>query len=642
MKILFHREAFKALKGNKLMKNEKVQFSRAIENFQDNFRHPGLNFERLGSGEKQNHYSIRASRELRLILAIDDSDLVLQQPEKAVVVNLGHHDQMYEWAMRQQYSTDISGAHISEAACLNDAKIENRSNVWLESWLRREEWHLFLHPSQKKTVSRTFNKQARVYGGAGTGKTVIGLHRIARLARESPQEKFLVTAFHKTLIRHLEDTFSNLPEAPKNVEFCNVDKIASDICRANGYRQNVDTNLVNDAFEAAYRDVIAGSVLEACTPAYIREEVDRVIKGRAATRDEYLATDKFHRLGRRHRFNGNYRQKCWDFHVKWNHEMDKRQTTNFADKMLRAMEIAENNDKPRYRSVFVDEGQDLTMTALRLICALVAGKRGNSIPQDGLLFAIDKAQQLYAGGVVYGWAGLEFGGNSVRLTKGLRTTRQIALAAAHVRGQDLIDKTYADEVAIEPEAYRRDGPKPYFVQTVGKEIPKMIEIINKIKSENPDLHEIGVIMHRVEDAIECVKAFRKKGVPACYQKSAEGSISRTSQDVKVVTFDSSKGLEFHAVLIPRIDKSMFPLTKADQDALNQRQGADETGQKNHDGEVRERRQLNLDRLYVGMTRARDLLFLISSGEPCKEIQDAEECFDWYPVSRPIELPEHPN
>ena len=75
----------------------------AVEKFLGNPYRPGLNFERLGSGRKQNHCSIRASRELRVILAVEPNGT---QPRRVGLLNMGHHDPMYDWARRQGHYTD--------------------------------------------------------------------------------------------------------------------------------------------------------------------------------------------------------------------------------------------------------------------------------------------------------------------------------------------------------------------------------------------------------------------------------------------------------------------------------------------------------------------------------------------------------
>ena len=62
-----------------------------------------------------------------------------------------------------------------------------------------ERWIVFLHPSQADWVSRSFNGPTRVQGSAGTGKTVVALHRAVHLARNNPEARVLLTTFSEPL-----------------------------------------------------------------------------------------------------------------------------------------------------------------------------------------------------------------------------------------------------------------------------------------------------------------------------------------------------------------------------------------------------------------------------------------------------------
>ena len=53
-----------------------------------------------------------------------------------------------------------------------------------------EKWTIFLHPAQQELVEKDFNGPARVSGSAGTGKTIVALHRAVHLARANPESRF--------------------------------------------------------------------------------------------------------------------------------------------------------------------------------------------------------------------------------------------------------------------------------------------------------------------------------------------------------------------------------------------------------------------------------------------------------------------
>ena len=66
-----------------------------------------------------------------------------------------------------------------------------------------EKWGVFLHPSQRALVERSFSGPARVAGSAGTGKTIVAIHRAVRLARENPNAKVLLASFSEPLAAEL-------------------------------------------------------------------------------------------------------------------------------------------------------------------------------------------------------------------------------------------------------------------------------------------------------------------------------------------------------------------------------------------------------------------------------------------------------
>ena len=62
-----------------------------------------------------------------------------------------------------------------------------------------EKWTVFLHPAQRQLVERDYGGPARVAGLAGTGKTIVALHRAVFLARTHSEARVLLTTFSDTL-----------------------------------------------------------------------------------------------------------------------------------------------------------------------------------------------------------------------------------------------------------------------------------------------------------------------------------------------------------------------------------------------------------------------------------------------------------
>jgi len=101
--ILYARSFHESV--NKLTDGERRLCNRAIEKFRNDPRHSGLNFEYLGKQSAHNHHSIRASRELRIILGVEPN---MHDLQKVVLASAGHHDWAYDWSRNRGHCTDIS------------------------------------------------------------------------------------------------------------------------------------------------------------------------------------------------------------------------------------------------------------------------------------------------------------------------------------------------------------------------------------------------------------------------------------------------------------------------------------------------------------------------------------------------------
>jgi hypothetical protein len=301
-----------------------------------------------------------------------------------------------------------------------------------------EDWMVFLHPDQRAAVGRNYDGPARVRGAAGTGKTVVGLHRAAHLAERNRQagetKPILFTTFIKSLPPVFESLYLRLPGTRAGeVEFVHVDRLASQVCRAAGDRQATAPNLIDAAFDAALeRVVLEGSPLAKAGfgPQYLRDEITAVIKGRGlASLDTYLEVARTGRrapmtaapdpgvgVGRR----GTAR--CGS----------ARRSTSPTYYFGPATTPASSPSRST-RSAIIDEAQDLSLVGLQLVRSLVnAGADGDR--PNGLLLLGDGAQRIYAGGFKLRQAGVEVRGRTTVLRTNYRNTGEILRAAMAVAG----------------------------------------------------------------------------------------------------------------------------------------------------------------------------------------------------------------
>ena len=602
-------------KHSSLQGREIEMCKEAICTWVKNPRYPALNFERLGSGSRQNHYSIRGSKELRVILAVET---VNGSPETAAIANLGHHDDVYDWSERQGYYTDLK----DESKVIQPGSLAAGSDPVNPS-LEFEDWMIFLSDRRSRLIRRHYSGASRIRGAAGTGKTVIALHRAAELGHRYENDRILVTTFSRSLCNYMKSLFVKLPDAPKNVDFLNVHKLAWDILGGPGLE--IDKEGIEEAFDIAYRKTVPEQLTKQFGKEYIYEEIARVIKGRGASREEYLDTGRFERLGRFRSLKKEYREICWRLREQWDQELNRRGLTTFEDCLLTARNKIWDEDNPRFRSAIIDEGQDLTLVEVQLVRGLVAGKPGRQLGADSILMVDDSAQRIYAGGFRPSWAGLDFSGRSERLSVNYRNSRSIFEAAVAVRGKVVVAKDANDDGAVEDvKCELEEGPPPVLLIGVEKELKAVSDCIDKlIKSQGYKHSEIAVLALHNTDIEEILKFFYREKLPCANLQDLRRR--PLGEVVRVGTFDRAKGIEFRAVFIVRLGNSIFPL--GEEDRLQRRQiPLDSIAEPELSEEEEELYQLHLDRLYVAMTRARERLFLIMNEQPCPEIMRAYDKF----------------
>ena len=222
-----------------------------------------------------------------------------------------------EWFQRQLISDEEAEAKRFREAIVERGALGGLSSLLTQEEFQRllsapvEDWMIFLHPDQRSLVDRHFNGPARVRGAAGTGKTVVALHRAAALAKRFAADNgqsrkhppVLFTTFIKSLPPVFENLYRRLPSAVEGaVEFVNVDKLASDTCRQSGQPPRLDTNIVDKTFDAAFAAVIRnGTPLDRAriTRGYLRDEVKYVLKGRGVdSLEEYRDMERTRRRTR--------------------------------------------------------------------------------------------------------------------------------------------------------------------------------------------------------------------------------------------------------------------------------------------------------------------------------------------------------
>lgn len=445
-----------------------------------------------------------------------------------------------------------------------------------------EEWMAFLHPSQARLVNRNFSGPSRVRGSAGTGKTVVGLHRAAYLARAT-QGRVLVTTFVRTLPDVLGSLLERLaPDVVGRIEFAGVYSFALDVLKKRGVKYTLDANRAGRILKLLLKD----SPLLAIDPStqYWEEEISSVIKGRGLKRFEQY--ESLARSGRRRRLTSEQRKLVWGVYVDYSRELTKLGICDFADVILLAEASLRANPITEYSAVVIDEAQDLSCMMIRMLHSLVGDR------PDGLNLIGDGQQTIYPGGFTLGEANISIAGRGVVMSTNYRNTVEIVeFAAPIVAGDEFIDIEGGQGVADVAASVIRRGDTPTITRFTSRAEHdlSLVQHIRAVAAGTVGYGDIGVLAMTNWHVGDIVRALTAAGIPTIELTKYDG---RSRDAVKVGTVYRAKGLEFKQVLVARTSRDLLD-------------GAAGTA----DDSSRERRDLDRRALYVAMTRARDGLWV---------------------------------
>ncbi len=449
-----------------------------------------------------------------------------------------------------------------------------------------EEWMSFLHPAQAKLVRRTFNGPARIRGAAGTGKTVVGLHRAAYLARSRPG-RVLVTTYVRTLPDVLREMLTRLaPDVVDRVDFVGTHAFARRLLVERGVDVHNDGRDIDAAWDAAWAAAGRDSMLDSdrLGRRYVREEIDYVLKGRGIT--DFGSYADLTRAGRRYPLNVDQRKAVWGVYEAYDHELKKRGVHDWADLVLMAERELQKEPSDEYMAVIVDEAQDLSCATVRMLHALVGDRT------DGLTLIGDGQQSIYPGGYTLPEAGVSLAGRGVVLSVNYRNTAQVLrFASRMVEGDEFADIEGTTSRGDPTESVPRSGPEPVrvFCRTREEHDSLLVEHVRTVIMQvGTGLGDVGVLCVTRDGVRRAVATLQGAGLPVVELEKYDG---QPVEAVKVGTVKRAKGLEFKQVLVGHVAREWVGPAPSD------------------DGSAREAWALRRRELYVAMTRARDGLWV---------------------------------
>lgn len=462
-----------------------------------------------------------------------------------------------------------------------------------------DKWTVFLHPAQRQLVERDYHGPARVAGSAGTGKTIVALHRAASLARKHPDARILLTTFSEPLASalraKLQRLLGNEPRLGERVEVHSMNATARRLWRA---------NFGGTSPQLAPSSAIRESMVEAAsvpghkfTTRFLMSEWHDVVD--AWQLDTWESYRDVPRLGRKTRLPEAQRAALWTIFSSVRDSLAARGLLTEAGLFSRlATKLGSGSSSP-FDFVVVDEAQDLSISQLKFLAAL-----GRKRP-DSLFFAGDLGQRIFQQPFSWKALGVDIRGRSTTLKINYRTSHQIRSQADRLLGTSLTD--------VDGNTEERKGTTSIFNGP-----PPLIQSCEDIESETKAVaawltgriaedkllpHEIGIFVRSAAKLDRAQSAATLAGLSA---KTLD-NVEITPGHASVGTMHLAKGLEFRAVAVIACDDEVIPSQQRIES------GAD-------DSDLEEVYNTERHLLYVACTRARDHL-LVTGTTPASEFLD---------------------
>ena len=406
------------------------------------------------------------------------------------------------------------------------------------------QWRVFLHPTQRKLAQGDRSGPMRVLGGAGTGKTVLAMHRAKWLAenRATEDKKVFFTTFTRNLAADIEENLKTLcsPSVMQKVEVKNLDAWVHGFLRRQKYDHRIIYNRKSgEAAEAWQRALTLHDASLALPPNFYEEELERVVLAQGiSSRDDYRQA---RRTGRGVVLTRGKRDTIWPVFEEYRAQLASRKLKEVDDAYRDAAALLK--DKPQgYSSIIVDETQDFGPQALRLLRAMIP-----EAPND-LFFVGDGHQRIYTRNrASMSASGINIRGRSRKLYLNYRTTEEIRrLAVATLEGCEVDD---LDEGSDEVKRYKSlshgPAPKTLTFQHMEDALQSLLQTVQAGLSE---ARSVCVIVPTKQDTVAIQGALKAAKLPTTILGPDERD-NPDSKSVRISTMHRAKGLEFDEVIL---------------------------------------------------------------------------------------------
>lgn len=451
-----------------------------------------------------------------------------------------------------------------------------------------EKWTVFLHPSQRALIDADFDGPARVVGSAGTGKTIVAVHRAVRFAQSDPSARVLLTTFSRPLASALERKVLTLlgPQASivPRIRVASFNDVADELYQlATGRRPHV----ASDEQVRVVVEKAAVAVGEASfSLRFLMSEWTHVVD--AWQLDSLQSYAEVPRLGRKNRMGPKQRVKLWPIMEAARKSLHDRGFYTWPQIYAAVADHYRDKTEKPFTHVVVDEAQDLGVPELRMMAAIA--RSGT----NGLFFTGDLGQRIFQQPFSWSGLGVEVRGRSATLKVNYRTSHQIREAAdcllpKSVRDVDGVEDSRRGTVSV----FNGPSPEVVIASDEAHERDTVTGFVKKAIADGYAPGEIGVFVRSRGQTIRARAAVQATGLGAL-ELSERGEDA--GERVSIGTMHLAKGLEFKAVAVMACDAEVLPLQARIETATDE-------------VDLEEVFETERHLFYVACTRARDRLHI---------------------------------
>jgi superfamily I DNA/RNA helicase/mRNA-degrading endonuclease RelE of RelBE toxin-antitoxin system len=461
-----------------------------------------------------------------------------------------------------------------------------------------EKWTTFLHPTQRQLVERKYNGPARVSGSAGTGKTIVALHRAVHLARSNRESRVLLTTFSEPLANALRSKLrlliSNEPRLGERIEVHAMNAIGRRLHDANISKAKIaSTDMIRELLRGASQSAKDNRF----SLHFLETEWEQVVDGWQL--DTWEAYRDVARLGRKTRLREPQRVLLWSIFEDVRSKLRSKDLVTYSGMFNRLASFYEQGAPSPFDFVVIDEAQDVSIAQLRFLAALGAKR------SDRLFFAGDLGQRIFQQPFSWKALGVDVRGRSTTLRINYRTSHQIRTQADRLLGPRMSDVDgNLEERKGTVSLFNGPSPTIETLSDLDQETKSVGAWLKARAKEGLEPHEIAIFVRSSAQLDRARAAAGRANLPF---KVLDDNVETSVGSASICTMHLAKGLEFRAVAVMACDDEVIPLQQRIETVAD-------------DADLEDVYNTERHLLYVACTRARDHL-LVSSVAPASEFLD---------------------